>query len=161
MFGAAFGFRVPTTLVPVEGDTTSLRTGVTARVYKAVLGENLPSILSYGAIFMHDNALIHKAHIVRDRHQDNRINVMDWPPYSPDLNPIENPWALLKVAIYRSYPDVVGIANTQASLDLLIQCAIAIWEELSEQLLLRLLAPWFIELMRCLRQTGGIRSIGL
>ena len=56
MFWAAFGFGVRTTLVPTEGDPTSLRTGVTARVYKAVLDEHLPPVLRYGAIFMHDNA---------------------------------------------------------------------------------------------------------
>ena len=26
---------------------------------------------------------------------------MEWPPHSPDLNPIENLWALLRAAIYK------------------------------------------------------------
>jgi len=31
---------------------------------------------------------------------------MEWPPYSPDLNPIENLWALLKKEAYKVYPDL-------------------------------------------------------
>ncbi len=34
------------------------------------------------------------------------IEVMEWPPYSPDLNPIENLWALLKKEAYKVYPDL-------------------------------------------------------
>ena len=139
MFWAAFGFGVRTTLVALKGDPAAQKKGVTAKVYKAVLDEHLPPILRYGAIFMHDNAPIHTAHIIRDCLQENRIHVMDWPPYSPDLNPIENLWALLKAEIYRSYPELIGLSNTQASLDLLIRCAIATWEDQSEQMLTVLL----------------------
>ena len=66
MFWSVFGFGVRTTRVPMEGDTTSLRTGVTARVSKAVLDTHLLPILRYGAILMHDNAPIHTAHIILD-----------------------------------------------------------------------------------------------
>ena len=27
---------------------------------------------------------------------ENKINIIDWPPYCSDLNPIENIWAILK-----------------------------------------------------------------
>jgi hypothetical protein len=33
------------------------------------------------------------------------IEVIDWPPYSPGLNPIENLWAIMKQEIYKLYPD--------------------------------------------------------
>jgi hypothetical protein len=32
--------------------------------------------------------------------------VLDWPPFSPDLNPIEHTWARLKIVLYQLYPDL-------------------------------------------------------
>ncbi len=34
----------------------------------------------------------------------NRINVQEWPSQSPDLNPTENLWALLKSQVHASRP---------------------------------------------------------
>jgi transposase len=39
---------------------------------------------------MQDNALIYTAKKVKQWFEDNGIDTSDWPPYSPDLNPIEN-----------------------------------------------------------------------
>jgi transposase len=41
-------------------------------------------------VFMQDNAPIHTAHIIKDWLEEMAIEVLEWPPYSPDLNPIEH-----------------------------------------------------------------------
>src|SRR5271170_8103445 len=139
MFWAAFGYGIQSRLVPMDGDPTARRNGVTARIYRQVLDQHLLPMLQFGTIFMHDNAPIHTAHLIRDFLHAYRIDVMDWPPYSPDLNPIENLWALLKAEMYRQFPDLVGMDNTEQTLDYLIQCAIQTWELLAEPILNRLI----------------------
>ena len=44
-------------------------------------------------IFMQDNASIHKAELVMDYLKEENVNPLNWPPRSPDLNPIENIWS--------------------------------------------------------------------
>jgi putative transposase len=43
-----------------------------------------------------DNAKIHKAQIITDYCSQNKIVLVYLPPYSPQLNPIEDLWRLLK-----------------------------------------------------------------
>ena len=45
---------------------------------------------------MHDGAPCHRAKIVSDWLQSNSVNVLQWPGNSPDCNPIENLWCVMK-----------------------------------------------------------------
>jgi transposase len=45
---------------------------------------------------LHDNASTHKAPVVKKLMHDRYIRALQFPPYSPDLNPIENLWADMK-----------------------------------------------------------------
>jgi len=47
-------------------------------------------------LFQQDNGPVHKAYNVMDWLERNSITVVDHPPYSPDLNPIEHVWVELK-----------------------------------------------------------------
>ena len=63
---------------------------------------------------------------------------MVWPPYSPDLNPIKNLWALIKAEIYRLHPELEFVDDTIATLEALIVAAKEAWHAIDQSILYNL-----------------------
>jgi hypothetical protein len=92
-WGAIYGGG-PLPLVPVNGTMTGLR-------YRSILAENLVPFLeeqplAHHFMFQQDNAPSHTAAATMAFLQNNGVEVIQWPPYSPDLNCIENLWGFIK-----------------------------------------------------------------
>lgn len=138
MFWAAFGEGTRTGLVPLNGDPEAARGGVSSRVIHDLYAAFLPEIVRPGFIFMHDNASVYTAQIIQALLRDLGIRVMNWPPYSPDLNPIENLWALLKQQIYKDHPDLERASDTVETLTRLVQAAKEAWQTIRNDVIVRL-----------------------
>jgi len=101
-------------------------------------------------MFQHDNARIHTTDNVNDYLSDARINVMEWPANSPDINPIERVWARIKQRLFR-YP------TRPANLHELFDRVEDIWASLPVSFIEKLYKELPAK-MRVLKRTKGLHS---
>ena len=98
-------------------------------------------------IFQQDNTPPNTARITKQGLANNDFPVLDWPPYSPDLNPIEHVWEHLKQKLYTSMPSTPQeVMNTFLSL----------WNELRTQYAESLVFPIYNRMDNII-QTNGLR----
>ena len=83
--GISHGEKSP--LIVVPGKLTAVR--YRDEIFRPVA---VPLVQQHQMTFQHDNARPHVARVCQDFLANNNIVPLDWPPYSPDLSPIEHLW---------------------------------------------------------------------
>jgi hypothetical protein len=143
MFFSAFTGSNRAALTPLIGDPDPPLGGVSGARIRDCLEEILPTIAEPGNIFMHDNSCTFTAHIVqrwlRWWARSHGVRLVNWPPYSPDLNPTENLWFILKDKIMEVYPELSDMPKNDETKQRLCSAAVAIWEEIGDDVLENLL----------------------
>jgi hypothetical protein len=144
MFWGAFCSDGPLALVPLSGTMNGEKYKAILRDHLVPFLEDLPLAEAY--CFQQDNAPAHTAHATMHFLGENGVDVIKWPPFSPDLNPIENLWGVIKRKVGK---EVITTKND------VLHHALQVWNSLETKNMCRKLSDSMPRRIRmCIKNKG-------
>ena len=124
MFWGCISHKGVGTIVDIEGNINSNK-------YINILDQNLWPVIAKCFdtdqwIFQDDNAPVHQSIQTISWKNENRINCLQWPSQSPDLNIIENIWRYIKIRLQQEQHTIKSRAD-------LVSAVTKIWQAISSQ----------------------------
>ena len=105
---------------------------------------------------MQDNAPSHSARATKAELPRRGINLLTWPPFSPDLNPIEHVWDSMKDYMQEKYPELEGKSRVPG--ERLRQIVVEAWDSISSEYLLHLIESMPNRCQAVIEAKGGANS---
>jgi transposase len=124
---------------------------MTGAMYREILKNHMAPVLrrlGSDFIFQQDNDPKHTSNVVKNYLSNAKFTVLDWPSQSPDLNPIENIWGLIKQKLRKRS---VGPSNLNEIFDY-VKCE---WEALGREYLLHLIHSMPKRIEAVIKNKGG------
>ncbi len=95
-----------------------------------------------------DNAPGHAAKVTREKLTQLGIERLPWPPASPDLNPIENIWQIMKQNLQKYNPPITTIQRLQEAVQ-------KEWEDIDWVQILKLIETMPARIKAVIAAEGG------
>ena len=137
------------------GSLVSLEGTMNAKKYVEILkDELLPEIKHCQRTIpgtwrmMQDNAPCHTAKTVKSFLASHTIEMIDWPPFSPDLNPIENIWQWMKRILETEFPVCTSAEQIEASI-------FQIWNTMTPEMCFKFCGNYGKRLLAIIEANGG------
>lgn len=141
-------------LVIMEKDPNAPRGGYSSQSYIQVLEKGLLPHWRNSQLFMQDNARINTSAAVRTFLENHQITTLDWPAYSPDLNPIEHLWWQLKRRMNKFYPQYNNYSYTQEQWDGFCEALKDCWRKIPSRYIEALIGSMPHRLAACRASRG-------
>jgi hypothetical protein len=143
-------------LMMMRRDPSAENQDFTTRSYLQVSRDDLIPIILETDIYQQDGARIHTSKAANAWFKRNSTKLLgDWPPYSPDLNPIEHLWPLLKEKLYELYSDIELWRGSEAQVPERMEDALVhAWGQIRDQVAYNSVSSMPERIQACIRAKG-------